>query len=122
MANVDDYVMIPERDTIRMCQEVLDTYHLWVGGSTGTVLCGVRQYQDRLAADDTVVAISPDMGDRYLDTVYNSAWVEERFGQIERHHRRSGSLIPLGLGRSASKAIRSTCLKLASKMPILSLR
>ena len=27
-----------------------------------------------------VVAISPDMGERYADTVYNPAWVADKFG------------------------------------------
>ena len=28
----------------------------------------------------TVVAISPDLGERYADTVYNPTWVAEKFG------------------------------------------
>jgi cysteine synthase A len=63
-----------------MCYEVLERYSLWVGGSTGTVLCGVRRYQDSLSADATIVAISPDLGERYADTVYNPMWVAEKFG------------------------------------------
>ena len=77
---IRDIVMMPEVDTVRMCYEVLDRYSLWVGGSTGTVLCGVRRYQDYLPAEATVVAISPDLGERYADTVYNPAWVAEKFG------------------------------------------
>ena len=26
---------------------------------------------------DTIVAISPDLGEKYLDTVYDPAWVEK---------------------------------------------
>lgn len=77
---IRDLVMIPEADTIRMCYEVLARYSLWVGGSTGTVLCGLRAYQERLPAQATVVAVSPDLGERYADTVYNPAWVEDKFG------------------------------------------
>ena len=78
--NVHAVVMVPETDTIRMCAEIFDTYSLWVGGSTGTVLCGVRQYREHIADGSTVVALSPDLGERYIDTVYNPAWVEARFG------------------------------------------
>lgn len=77
---IRDILMIPEADTIRMCYEILARYSLWVGGSTGTVLCGVRQWQDRLPARATVVALSPDLGERYADTVYNPAWVADKFG------------------------------------------
>ena len=31
-------------------------------------------------AGSTVVAIFPDGGDRYLDTIYSDAWVAENFG------------------------------------------
>jgi hypothetical protein len=49
---------------------------LLVGGSTGTVLAAVQQLAPEFARGDTIVAISPDLGEKYLDTVYDSAWVE----------------------------------------------
>ncbi len=73
-------LMIPEPETVRMCYEVLQRYSLWIGGSTGTVLCGVRQYQDCLPAQATVVAISADFGERYTDTLYNPGWVAKQYG------------------------------------------
>ena len=35
-----------------------------------------RQLAQEFAPDDTVVAISPDLGDKYLDTIYDPNWVE----------------------------------------------
>lgn len=46
---------------------------------TGTVLAGINAYAHKLDTATNIVAISPDMGDRYLDTVYNDEWVLERF-------------------------------------------
>lgn len=80
LPNIKDILMIPEPETIRMCHAVRDRYGLRVGGSTGTVLCGVQRYQERLPAHATVVAISPDMGERYAATVYSPAWVFKTFG------------------------------------------
>jgi cysteine synthase A len=54
-----------------------------VGGSTGTVLAAVRQLAPEFAPGDVVVAISADLGEKYLDTVYDPAWVQE-FIAIER--------------------------------------
>ena len=52
------------------------TCHVLVGGSTGTVLAAVQQLAPEFRRGDTVVAISPDLGEKYLDTIYNPAWVE----------------------------------------------
>jgi cysteine synthase A len=47
-----------------------------VGGSTGTVLAAVQQLAPEFRRGDTIVAISADLGEKYLDTIYNPAWVE----------------------------------------------
>ncbi|HEY3603261.1 MAG TPA: hypothetical protein VGL04_01220, partial [Sporichthyaceae bacterium] len=33
------------------------------------------------ARDITAVALAPDMGERYLDTVYQTNWVQDLFGE-----------------------------------------
>ncbi|BBP65620.1 MULTISPECIES: 2,3-diaminopropionate biosynthesis protein SbnA [Pseudomonas] len=77
----DLYAMesIKEVDTIRMCRYMARENGLLFGGSTGTVLAGVMAWKDRIHPDATVVAISPDAGERYLDTIYNDDWVRARF-------------------------------------------
>ncbi|WP_282091802.1 2,3-diaminopropionate biosynthesis protein SbnA [Epibacterium ulvae] len=72
--------MIEEQKAVRMCRWLARTHGLLAGGSTGTVLAGIYEWQDRLTPDDVIVSISPDLGDRYLDTIYNDAWVTQRFG------------------------------------------
>lgn len=85
-AAMDVLEMIEEADTIRMCR-TLAARGLVVGGSTGTVLCAVSRWADRIPPNSTVVAVSPDMGDRYLDTIYDDGWVEARFPGLLRHCR-----------------------------------
>jgi cysteine synthase A len=41
------------------------------------VLAAVVELAPEFAPGDTVVAISADLGDKYLDTVYDPAWVEQ---------------------------------------------
>ncbi|MDX2393818.1 MULTISPECIES: 2,3-diaminopropionate biosynthesis protein SbnA [unclassified Streptomyces] len=78
---VDEVVMVPERDTLESCHAMARQGFLF-GGSTGTVVSGAlrwlagRPRGERL----TAVALSPDQGDRYLDTLYDPGWVEEHFG------------------------------------------
>ncbi|VVE36007.1 2,3-diaminopropionate biosynthesis protein SbnA [Pandoraea anhela] len=69
----DAIVHVPEADTVRMCR-ALALRGLLSGGSTGSVLRAVQMSSADIAASDTVVAIAPDMGDKYLDTIYDPEW------------------------------------------------
>ncbi|MFD9607935.1 2,3-diaminopropionate biosynthesis protein SbnA [Streptomyces sp. NPDC059083] len=77
---VDEVVRVEESDTIRTCRAMASRGFLF-GGSTGTVVSGATDWLD--AHDEehlTCVAISPDLGERYLDTVYQSNWVRALYG------------------------------------------
>ncbi|WP_321869718.1 2,3-diaminopropionate biosynthesis protein SbnA [Burkholderia ubonensis] len=81
---MDALEMIEEADTIVMCRR-LAAQGLLVGGSTGTVLSAVARRAQSMPPDAVIVAISPDLGDRYVDTIYDNGWVEARFaGLLER--------------------------------------
>jgi 2,3-diaminopropionate biosynthesis protein SbnA len=67
--------MVEEPDTVRMCHRLLRQHGLLLGASTGTVLCGLEIEARRAPAGSTLVAISPDGGERYLDTLYNDEWL-----------------------------------------------
>ncbi len=62
-----------------MCRYLLREKTFLVGGSTGTVLAGIKAYARKLDAAKNIVAISPDLGESYLDTIYDDLWVSERF-------------------------------------------
>ncbi len=76
LANPDKIVTIEEERTVESCLSFVRDYHLLVGGSTGAVLAAVQQLASEFAAGDTIVAISADLGEKYLDTIYDPAWVE----------------------------------------------
>ncbi|MFJ9845021.1 2,3-diaminopropionate biosynthesis protein SbnA [Kitasatospora sp. NPDC101155] len=78
---VDDVVMVPERETLERCHTMARAGFLF-GGSTGTVVSGaLRWLADHPGSEHlTAVALSPDQGDRYLDSLYDPAWIEEHFG------------------------------------------
>ncbi len=77
LCNPDRIVAIDEATTVEMCLSFARDYHLLVGGSTGTVLAAVQKLASEFTPGDTIVAISADLGDKYLDTVYNPAWVRK---------------------------------------------
>jgi cysteine synthase A len=76
LANPDIVVAVKEEKTVEACLSFVRDYHLLVGGSTGTVLAAVQQLAPEFTLGDTIVAISADLGERYLDTIYERAWVE----------------------------------------------
>ena len=77
LAKPDRIVVVNEEKTVEACRSFVRDHHLLVGGSTGTVLAAVQQLVPEFTPGDTIVAISPDLGENYFDTVYNPAWVEK---------------------------------------------
>jgi len=77
---VDDIVMVPEVETIRGCRRLAANGFLF-GGSTGTVVSGALDWlNENDTGELTAVAIAPDLGERYLETVYMDEWVVENYG------------------------------------------
>jgi N-(2-amino-2-carboxyethyl)-L-glutamate synthase len=77
---IDDVVLVEEPDTVRTCHRLAARGFLF-GGSTGTVVHGAMTWlADHGAQDVTAVAISPDLGRPYLDTIYDPDWVLDHFG------------------------------------------
>ncbi|MFG2539617.1 2,3-diaminopropionate biosynthesis protein SbnA [Streptomyces sp. NPDC048511] len=78
---VDEVVRVEEADTIRACRRLARSGFLF-GGSTGTVVSGAIDWLARHGTRDlTAVAIAPDLGERYLDTVYQDNWVQDLYGE-----------------------------------------
>jgi cysteine synthase A len=90
---VDEVLHVEERDTIEACHRMAARGFLF-GGSTGTVVSGAMDWLARHGAGDlTAVAIAPDLGERYLDTVYQPDWVEQlNAGEAPRTDPRHGRL------------------------------
>jgi N-(2-amino-2-carboxyethyl)-L-glutamate synthase len=77
---VDDVVRVEEADAIRVCHR-LARHGFLFGGSTGTVVSGATGWLTRYGASGlTAVTIAPDLGERYLDTVYQTNWLEDLYG------------------------------------------
>ena len=78
---VDEVVRVEEADTIRACHRLAGTGFLF-GGSTGTVVSGALSWLNLHGSQDfTAVALAPDLGERYLDTVYYTNWVHDLYGE-----------------------------------------
>ncbi|MBM0274408.1 2,3-diaminopropionate biosynthesis protein SbnA [Micromonospora tarensis] len=78
---VDDTIYVPEVQTVRTCHRLARAGFLF-GGSTGTVLSGARRWltDHGLLGVASAVAIAPDLGERYLDTLFHQSWIREIYG------------------------------------------
>ncbi|MBO2451316.1 2,3-diaminopropionate biosynthesis protein SbnA [Actinomadura barringtoniae] len=80
---IDDVVHVPETDTIRTVHRLSARGFLF-GGSTGTIVSGAERWlAEKYPGESPVaVAIAPDLGERYLDSIYEESWLRENFGDI----------------------------------------
>ncbi|MEU4097089.1 2,3-diaminopropionate biosynthesis protein SbnA [Streptomyces sp. NPDC026673] len=77
---VDEVVHVAEADTIRTCHRLAHRGFLF-GGSTGTVVSAATRWLADAGHDGlTAVAIAPDLGERYLDTIYHTPWISDLYG------------------------------------------
>ncbi len=76
---VDEVVHVEEPEAVRACHRLASRGFLF-GGSTGTVVAGAMRWLDR-HDEFTAVAIAPDLGERYLDTIYQINWLQDIYGE-----------------------------------------
>ncbi|MER5912430.1 2,3-diaminopropionate biosynthesis protein SbnA [Streptomyces sp. NPDC001982] len=79
---VDEVIRVEEADTIRTCHRLARRGFLF-GGSTGTVVSGAMSWLTEHDDEEiTAVAIAPDLGERYLDTIYQTNWLQDLYGDL----------------------------------------
>lgn len=76
-------VHVTDLDCVRGCRRLVEREAILAGGSAGGVLAAVEKLQGQIPAGSRCVAILPDRGERYLNTIYDDAWVHEHFGGLE---------------------------------------
>ncbi|HEY0697351.1 MAG TPA: 2,3-diaminopropionate biosynthesis protein SbnA [Micromonospora sp.] len=94
---LDDIIHVSEEDTIAACHRMAARGFLF-GGSTGTVVSGGLRWLGEHCADRpvTAVAIAPDMGERYLDSVYDKEWLAEHYPSVLKRPAVEGLPAPAG--------------------------
>lgn len=71
-----EVVHVSDLDCVDGCRKLVRTEAILAGGSSGGVLTAVERVASTLPAGSRCVAILPDRGERYLETVYCDDWVE----------------------------------------------
>lgn len=81
---IDHFVRVSELEMIGGCRTLLRDEQLFVGGSSGAVVQGLRRFFStggRTHARPVVVVVFPDRGERYFQTLYDDAWIERTYGR-----------------------------------------
>lgn len=73
---IDDVIYVDDFDSARGCRELLRGEGILAGGSSGAVIAAVQRIAGDLPRNARVVTVLPDRGERYMDLVYDDAWVE----------------------------------------------
>lgn len=76
---------VTDLDCVIACRRLAREEAILAGGSSGAVIAGVEHAISIIPNGVTCVVIFADRGERYLDTIYADAWVQEHFGYV--HHR-----------------------------------
>lgn len=73
-------VHVSDLECIRGCRRLVTAEGILAGGSSGAAVMAVERVRERIGDGAVCVAIFPDRGERYLDTIYSDTWVREHFG------------------------------------------
>jgi len=79
---VYECIFVSDLDCVVGCRRLVRHEAIMAGGSSGAVITAVEQIRHTIPNDATCVAILPDRGERYLDTIYSDSWVSEHFGEV----------------------------------------
>lgn len=84
-AQIDEIVLVSEKEAIISCQELLNKHLIFAGGSSGCVYTAIKHYIEKNNLKNAkVIGLLNDRGDRYFKTVYSEEWVKENFGSEEK--------------------------------------
>jgi 2,3-diaminopropionate biosynthesis protein SbnA len=84
-ALIDEIVIVPERDTVLACHELLERHGLFVGGSTGTVYSAIQHHfpWPRGQVRPKVLFLCCDRGTAYLHNVFDRKWAALQTSKIQ---------------------------------------
>jgi len=78
----DRCILVTDLDCVIGCRRLARRESILAGGSSGGVIRAVEKLMMEIPTGATCVAILPDRGERYLDTIYSDEWVMEHFCDI----------------------------------------
>ncbi|HEX2269399.1 MAG TPA: 2,3-diaminopropionate biosynthesis protein SbnA [Pyrinomonadaceae bacterium] len=78
----DECIHVSDSQCVIGCRRLAKKEALLCGGSSGAVLSAIGMVRHRFPRNSNCVAIFPDRGERYLDTIYSTSWVQDNLGDL----------------------------------------
>lgn len=75
-------IQVTDLESITGCRLLVRREAILAGGSSGAVIMAMSRLRPAVAEGAVCVAILPDRGERYLNTIYSDEWVEKHFGRV----------------------------------------
>lgn len=75
---IDDIVQVADKDAFFTARRLLKEEGVFAGGSAGAALWAAMKIAKKLDKDKIIVAILPDSGNNYLNTIFNDEWMQEK--------------------------------------------
>ena len=85
---IDEMLQVPDAASIATIQWLESTIGRRAGASTGTNIWGALHIAQQMKAagkTGSIVTLMCDSGERYLDTYYNPAWVNQHIGDTSQY-------------------------------------
>ena len=84
---IDDFVMVNDKESFLMTRELLTKEGIYAGGSCGSAVVGAIRYAESLDKPERILVILPDSGNRYASKIYNDNWMQ-KMGYINAQNNR----------------------------------
>ncbi|SOD64135.1 cysteine synthase A [Streptomyces zhaozhouensis] len=78
----DEVVHVSDLDCLVGCRRLVGREAILAGGSSGAVVSALTRLSARIPEGARCALVFPDSGERYLDTIYDDAWVTAHFGDV----------------------------------------
>ena len=75
---IDRFVKVGDLKSALRARKMAQLEGVWGGHSSGAVLEAVFKTKESFKPTDNIVILLPDHGSKYLSTIYNDTWVEEK--------------------------------------------
>ncbi|HEY9710322.1 MAG TPA: pyridoxal-phosphate dependent enzyme, partial [Oculatellaceae cyanobacterium] len=74
---IDQVVYVDDLESVQGCRDLVTREGIFAGGSSGSVIAAIQKLLPTFPKPYRVLTLFPDRGERYLDLVYDNAWVAQ---------------------------------------------
>lgn len=76
---IHDVMHISDEEMVIGCHKILQKESILAGGSSGAVVMAIEKWALKIPSNARVIGIFADRGERYLDSIFDKAWIELNF-------------------------------------------